>query len=180
MNFEEYWEAFLVELREKHEQNKKLDESLYYKELTKTESKTYNDGSIETVQDMRDTILRQASCTEFNRGYITTETKVDTDVDGWSDNDGGIEVESVYVSLETIGIRPFTDEEFEELLIRGITLRRLFKEYIKGKIVENNSEEISKCRQWRMEVDCKILELFKDDIITFDQVVKATLSSCSV
>ena len=104
----------------------------------------------------------------------------DSDICELWENKDEIEVNSVDVTLETTGVRPLTQDEFNGLKGSEYWINEQFKTYLTKHVIDKY-EETKTIGLWyrkNTKIDCKVLALFKEDIVTFEQLVKATFSTC--
>jgi len=102
--------------------------------------------------------------------------QINPDVNGYSDGDGGIEVEYVDLNCELQYYTPLTQENFTDIITPGTySFNRLFKNFIDEQLFKD-----SKRIKYKSSADCKMIELFKDKIIDYKTLLSATYTECKI
>ncbi len=98
------------------------------------------------------------------------------DVSGWSDGDGGIEIDYVELNCELTYYVPYSDEDFKSLITENTyDFRKNFKIFIDNKLFNDSTHTV-----YQRPIDCKILELFKNEILDYKSLLKATYTDCKI
>ena len=181
MKFEQHYELFLAQLNEDFAQTKLLDVTKYNKDLCVTNTKYYG-NSLTTAANLTNALDEHLACTKFAVGYLTVVDSIDHNVDAYCEDDTVV-IETVLSSLMVKGVRPMTDIEFQKLLTREVGMKRLWKDYLAVVITAAQTEKnaelgVSTHKLSRYNVDCKLLSLYKDEILDFNGLVKAIYSNC--
>jgi len=173
--FKSIYEQFLTDLKTDLAHARTLPIDAFNTDVCKCIITTYGEDGISNVDDMQIALDDFNADAQYQSGFIKVTNELDYDVDGYSDGDGYIEVEGVYTTLKVTGYRPMTDEEFTKLLDAEMTMKSMFKTHISTMVAES----AGKSNSWHnTAVDCKMLSLFKDEIIDYNQLVAATYNNC--
>ena len=109
---------------------------------------------------------------------LEQEIKIEYDVDGYC-IDGDFEDQSVSLSFKINYLIPFSNIEFEKTIDKKSYLyKRIFKEYISDLLYKEAKENHN--TKWKAHLDCKIVELYMNDILDLHGLFKATYSSCKI
>jgi hypothetical protein len=174
MKYEKLVEEFKKDINKELEELSKLpdDYSTKYSMLLKSE-KRFTDSLTDIPSITK--ALQQAKEFEFNKDeYLKVTTEVTTDVDAYA-VDNEIFIDGTEVFIESVAIGPIDKDRLNKLLGSKYSFTQLFKEYLVDKISKENATTIH--TYW---VDCKLLELYKNDILTYDQFIQSILTSCKV
>ena len=98
-------------------------------------------------------------------GYRSITVKQENFVDGTCDNYDDIEINSVEILYKISGIK-LIDKKIEPN-----EKQILFKYWLMNKIED-------KYKKLYINIDCKILELFKDNIINYEKFIELTMGNC--
>ena len=179
MTYKQHYADFEQSLKDDLTQARKLDPTNFNIDVCKLEHKTYG-TELSDLESIKEALTEQQECTRFDKGYIEITTELDYDVSGQGDGDYGIEIDSIDTALLTTAIRPMMDEEFKVKTDSDYYMKSLFKKYIAEAIynhkVENSPKGTYVFRVWN--IDCKLLSLYRDEILDFNGLVKATYSNC--
>ena len=173
--FKSIHEQFLTNLRADLAYARTLPTDTFNTDVCKCITTTYCNNGISNIDDMEIALDKYHADTQYQSGFIKVTNELDYDVDGYSDGEGYIEVNGVYTTLKVTGYRPMTDEEFTKLLDAEMTMKSMFKKHMADIVAES----AGKVNSWHnTTVDCKMLSLFKDEIIDYNQLVAATYNNC--
>ena len=178
MKYEEVMEKCINKLKEDWNQAKKLDKDNFNMDVCKSEYVQYKPYIID-VGSMQKVLSEYKEETSFDNGYIKVKTEIRTDVDGYCDSDGSIEVENVDVFLETYGIRPKTEEEFNNMLNDEFQLKRIFINYIRDIIFNKANEmklDVGKFTLYN--IPCSLVKLYQEGILDLEGLTKAVYTNC--
>ena len=178
MKYEEVMEKCINKLKEDWNQAKKLDKNNFNMDVCKSKYIQYK-PYITDVGTMQEVLSECNKETSFDNGYIQVTTEIKTDVDGYCDSDGSIEVDNVDVFLESVGIRPKTKEEFNDMLDNEFQMKRIFVDYIRDIIINKANEMKLDARKFsRYNIQCSLVKLYQEGILDLEGLTKAVYTNC--
>ena len=178
MKYEEVMKNCINKLKEDWNQAKKLDKDNFDMNVCVSEYLKYA-PYITNVNSMQKVLSEYKKETSFDNGYIKVKTEIITDVDGYCDSDGSIEVDNVDVFLKTIGVRPKTEEEFNDMLDNEFQMKRIFINYIRDIIFNKANEmklDVGKFTLYN--IPCSLVKLYKEGVLDLEGLTKAVYTNC--
>jgi len=132
---------------------------------------TITNGSVEaqygrggSMEDMLKIINEANDLLANHKFNLNTASSFVSEVEGYSDGDGSIEIEGVLVQIEVKSHTPKNSIDD----ISEYRIKLLFKKYLALTIYNKDNQYVINT------IDCKMLQLWKDEIIDFDGLKKIT------
>ena len=116
--------------------------------------------------------LQNVNKHSFGDGYFNIETKIETDVSGYPDEYSGIEIDSVDIWFEKSAYKAKSEEDFNNLLNNEQVIKQEVKKLVSDILFESITGK------WMRTPECEVMKLWKDGIISFEQLKQATYSDC--
>ncbi len=106
---------------------------------------------------------------------------IEPEVDGYC-IDGDMEIDKVDLTAQLLYYVPLSQNVFNKLIDENTyQFSTNFKEFMKNHLYKSMLENTKQDKKaWINNPNCKMIELFKDKVITYDQLLKATYSSCTI
>jgi len=108
----------------------------------------------------------------FGKNYFNESIKLDTSIDARAGSDGEIEFENVSIFFKKTAYKAKSEEDFSRLIANERMVEQEIRKLVTD-IFFNNSTET-----WLRTPDCTTMKLWRDGIISFEQLEKATYSNC--
>jgi hypothetical protein len=119
--------------------------------------------------------LEQLKEIEFDKDkYLKVTTEIDTDIDAYA-VDNEIIIEQTDVFIKSTAIKPISKNKLEELLAGTYSFNKLFKEYLIARLKKEKDIRLN-----TYQIDCKLLELYKNGIFDYNQLIESLVFVCKV
>lgn len=108
--------------------------------------------------------------------------KIDGDVDAYCE-DNYIEVSQINYSIQEVAYEPYDQKRFNEYLSNGIGFNSELKKYISNYFFSISHPQYPKKtsrRFYERSLDCKIIQLWKDNILDTKTAIKSTYTDCEI
>jgi len=109
--------------------------------------------------------------------YVKYDYEADMFIDG-----GEPEISSLEMYIEYGYFEPLDNTSFDRLFVSKTDYR--YNNFLKEYIAKKSHEIIVKNKEYKdsykRNVDCKLLELYRDDILTLEQLAMAVYKNCRI
>ena len=177
------FKSIVQEFKTKIESDYKLAKELYAKQdrITEVNTEVCNlQGYREEADDSEDFLSLERAyyrikeeMKNYNGLMETCKITNIADIDDYGDGD--YEVEYVHLHISYDYYIPRSEDSFNKLIDEeSYEFSRLFKDFISNKLY------IDSKMSYKQHLDCKMLELFKDKILDYNGLLKATYTNCTI
>ena len=135
-------------------------------------SKSHETQYISDIEDTNEA-LEDISSHSFGDNYFNERTKLDTNVVAWSE-DSEVEVECVDIFFRKTALIAKSNDEFNNL----ISIESVINYEIKSLIADIFADNQVKQPYYKHQPSCETMKLWRDKIISFEQLEQATYSNC--